>query len=179
MRIAYQGVPGAFSHEACLAFAPDCEALAEGTFADVVTAVLDGIADRGILPMANSAGGDVPGNRELLADRRLQIIKSQPLLVRMHLMAMPGVAIEDIRTIVSHPMALRQCAEKIAELGVATEEASNTAVAAAGLASGDRGVLASEAAAQAYGLTIISRDLQDRVDNATIFSIFERRRDVA
>ena len=175
MRIASQGVPGAFSHEACLAFAPDCEALAEGTFADVVTAVLDGIADRGILPMANSAGGDVPGNRELLDDPRLKIIKSQPLLVRMHLMAMPGVAIEDIRTVVSHPMALKQCAEKIAALGVATEEASNTAAAAAGLTSAERGVLASEAAAQAYGLIIVRRDLQDRVDNATIFAIFERR----
>uniref|UniRef100_UPI00286B0C1E prephenate dehydratase domain-containing protein n=1 Tax=Sphingomonas sp. TaxID=28214 RepID=UPI00286B0C1E len=122
MRIAYQGVPGAFSHEACLAFAPDCEALAEGTFADVVTAVLDGIVDRGILPMANSAGGDVPGNRELLDDPQLKIVKSQPLLVRMHLMALPGVAIEDIRTVVSHPMALKQCAAQIAALRVATEE---------------------------------------------------------
>uniref|UniRef100_UPI00286CC8B9 prephenate dehydratase domain-containing protein n=1 Tax=Sphingomonas sp. TaxID=28214 RepID=UPI00286CC8B9 len=100
---------------------------------------------------------------------------SQPLLVRMHLMALPGVAIEDIRTVVSHPMALKQCAAQIAALRVATEEASNTAVAAAGLASADRGVLASEAAAHAYGLTIIRRDLQDRVDNATIFAIFERR----
>ena len=175
MRIAYQGMPGAFSHEACLALSPGYEALAEATFADVVDAVLNGITERGILPMANSAGGEVPGNRELLDDPRLTIVKTQPMLVRMHLLALPDVSLEQIRTVVSHPMALKQCAARLAALGVETEEASKTAVAAAGLTSSDRGVLASEAAARVYGLEIIRRDLHDRVDNATIFSIFERR----
>ena len=175
MRIAYQGMPGAFSHEACLVFAPACEALPEATFADVVEAVLSGIAERGILPMANSAAGLVPGNRELLDDDRLMIVKTQPLLVRMHLLALPGVAIGEVKTVVSHPMALSQCAAKLAELGVATLEASNTAAAAAALVERDRAVLASEAAARVYGLDIVRRNLHDRVDNATIFSIFERR----
>ena len=177
MRIAYQGMPGAFSHEACLAFAPGCEALAEATFADVVEAVLSGIAERGILPMANSAAGAVPGNRDLLDDYRLKILNSQPLLVRMHLLALPGVSIEEIKTVISHPMALSQCAEKLAALGVATEDSSNTAAAAAGLVERDRAVLASEAAALVYGLDIVRRDLHDRVDNATIFSIFALRAD--
>ena len=172
MRIAYQGAPGAFSHEACRAFAPQCEALAEATFADVVEAVLSGIAERGILPLANSSGGDVPGNRELLDNFRLKIVNTQPLLVRMHLLALPGVGIEDIRTVVSHPMALKQCAVKLAALGVAVEEASNTAIAAAGLDRRDCGVLASQAAADAYGLDIVQRDMHDRADNATIFTIF-------
>ena len=172
MRIAYQGAPGAFSHEACLAFCPECEALPEATFGDVVEAVLSGIAERGILPISNTAGGDVPGNRELLADPRLQIINTQPLIVRMHLLALPGVPLEAIRTVVSHPMALKQCAGNVAALGVEVAEAANTALAAAGLARRDHGVLASEAAARAYSLEIVRRDLHDRVDNATIFSIF-------
>ena len=175
MRIAYQGMAGAFSHEAALAFAADCEALAEATLADVVEAVLSGIAERGILPMANSAAGPVPGNRELLDDWRLSIIKTQPLLVRMHLLALPGVVIEEVRTVVSHPMALAQCASNLKGLGVATEEASNTAVAAAELVQRDRAVLASEAAARVYGLDIVRRNLHDQNDNFTIFSIFERR----
>ena len=175
MRIAYQGMEGAFSHEAALAFSPECETLAEATFGDVVEAVLSGIAERGILPLANSAAGPVPGNRELLDDRRLEIVKTQPLLVRMHLLALPGVTIEQIRTVVSHPMALAQCSVQLTALGVATEEASNTAAAAAALVERDRGVLASEAAARVYGLDIVRRNLHDRVDNFTIFSVFERK----
>lgn len=175
MRIAYQGMPGAFSHEACLAFAPGCEALAEATFADVVEAVLSGIAERGILPMANSAAGPVPGNRDLLDDYRLKVLNSQPLLVRMHLLALPGVSIEEIKTVISHPMALGQCATKLAEMGLKTREASNTASAAAALDSRDCAVLASEAAANVYGLDIVRRNLHDRIDNATIFSIFALR----
>ena len=175
MKIAYQGVPGAFSHEACLAFAPDFAPLPLPTFADVAAAVLGGSADRGILPMENSAAGPVPGNRELLADDRLTVVATEPLPVRMHLLALPGVGIADITTIVSHPMALRQCAAQLSALGVATRNASNTAVAAANLVDRSHGVLASAAAARAYGLDIVRRDLHDDFDNATTFSLFERR----
>ena len=93
----------------------------------------------------------------------------------MHLLALPGVALADLTTIVSHPMALRQCAAQLAALGLATAKASNTAAAAAALVDRTHGVLASEAAARAYGLDILRRDLHDRADNATTFSIFQRR----
>lgn len=53
MKIAYQGAPGSFSHEACLAFAPDHRQVVLPSFADVVAAVLRGEADRGILPIEN------------------------------------------------------------------------------------------------------------------------------
>ena len=174
MKIAYHGMPGAFSHEACLAFAPGFAPLALPTFADVVEAVLDGTAERGILPMENSAAGPVPGNRELLADDRLTIVATEPLPVRMHLLALPGVAMAEITTIVSHPMALRQCAAQLSALGVATKNASNTAAAAANLVDRTHGVLASEAAARAYDLDIVRRDLHDDTDNATMFSLFQR-----
>lgn len=175
MRIAYQGAPGAFSHEACRAFAPDCEPLPEATFADVVEAVTGRFADRGILPVSNSSAGPVPGNAELLADERLTALSSHALPVRLHLLALPGVDFAEVKSVASHPMALRQCARQLATLGLKAEEASNTAVAAATLRDRGRAVLASEVAANLYGLDIVRRDLQDSASNATVFTLFARR----
>jgi prephenate dehydratase len=94
--------------------------------------------------------------------------------VRVHLLALPGVALDEVTVIASHPVALAQCAEHLAALGVPTEEASNTAVAAAALDRRDRAVLASEAAATAYGLAVLKRDMHDDPDNATRFALFRK-----
>ena len=173
MKVAYQGVEGAFAHEACLRFLGDHEAIALPTFLDVVNAVQSGEADLGMLPIANNQAGET-GARELIEKARLHIIDQPVLAVRMHLLGMPTSRLEQIRTVVSHPVALRQCARTLAELGVATEETSNTALAAKALTNPSRGVLASETAADLYGLAILKRDVHDREDNETRFAIVSR-----
>ena len=174
MTIAYAGAPGAFAHEAAIAFAPGRVAIPFVDFPAVAEAVATGAAELGILPTANRRAGAVPGVAELLANPELVTVSMHDLTVRVHLLALPGVTIEEVRVIASHPVALAQCAEHLADLGVATEEASNTAVAAAGLANRDRGVLASEAAAQTYGLAILKRDMHDDPDNVTSFALIRR-----
>ena len=171
MRAAYQGAPGAFGHEAALAFLPGCDPVAKEDFAGVVSAVVEGETERGILPLENNEAGDT-GARALIGN--LELVSEHWLPVRMHLLALPGAKLEDIGTLVSHPVALRQCARLIAELGVVTEEAPNTAVAARDLADPAKAVLASEAAAAAYNLTILRRDVHDRPDNATLFAVLAR-----
>jgi prephenate dehydratase len=173
MTVAYQGAEGAFSHEACLRFLPGEEPVAYPTFSDVVAAVQNGDADLGMLPLANNEAGET-GARELIEKARLRIVDEPVLPVRMHLLGMPSAKLDQIRTVVSHPVALRQCARTLAELGVTTEETSNTAIAAKSLSNPARGVLASEAAAQIYGLAILKRDVHDRVDNETRFAIVSR-----
>lgn len=176
--VAYQGQPGAFGHQACLAFAPDHEPVAYPTFASVIAAVSGGEADLGMLPVANSCAGPVEEVQRLLAGSDLAILDQPSLPVRMHLLAVPGATMEGINLIVSHPIALAQCAGTLAALGIATEEASNTAIAARDLAaSGDssRAVLASENAAGAYGLTILRRNVHDQPDNATSFCVLARK----
>lgn len=173
MTVAYQGAPGAFSHQACLRFLPGHEPVALPQFADVVRAVEDGEADLGMLPLSNNEAGET-GARDLIASSDLRIAAQHVLPVRMHLLGLPSASIEDIRTVASHPVALRQCAVTLATLGVRTEEAMNTAVAAQSLSQTDRAVLASETAADLYGLAILMRDLQDRPDNATTFAVIER-----
>jgi prephenate dehydratase len=175
VRVAYPGAPGAFAHEACLAFLPRYSPEARDGFAEVAQAVARGAAERGILPLANSRAGPVPGAAEAIARHELDIVAEHVLPVRMHLLALPGVALADLRIAISHPVALCQCAAGIRSLGLVTQEASNTAVAARDLRARDMAVLASEAAAKTYGLAILVRDIHDDPANATRFAVIARR----
>lgn len=177
MKVAYQGEPGAFGHEACLTFLPDYEAVRKRSFADVFDSVAAGETELGVLPEENSAAGVVPDVKELLDRGELEVVARHVLPVRMHLLGIQGASLSDIRLVVSHPIAIAQCAETLRSLGLATEEALNTAGAAKELAeSGDatRAVLASAAAASTYGLAILRPDMQDRADNATRFVVLSR-----
>jgi prephenate dehydratase len=172
--IAYLGEPGAFSHEACLKFVPDHEPLARPSFAGVIAAVVKGEADLGILPVENSGAGPVEEARALLAACGLPIVATHSLQVRMHLLGLPGATLDDVTTVISHPMALAQSARSLETLGLATETATNTAIAARMLqARQDKAiaVLASEAAAAIYGLEILRRDVHDDPDNRTLFTV--------
>ena len=175
MKVAYQGIPGAFGHQAALAFLPGYEPVPEPSFAAVVEAVVAGRAERGILPVENNEAGPVEEVRVLLADAEVEILAEALLPVRMQLLGLPGARLEQIRTIVSHPVALRQCAKTLARLGAESEEAANTAIAAASLSDPARAALASAAAAEAYGLVILLADVHDRADNATRFAILGAR----
>jgi len=175
VRIAYQGLPGAFGHQAALAFAPGYAPIAEPSFAAVVAAVAGGRAERGILPIENNEAGPVDEARALLAGGTVEVIAEHALPVRMHLLGLPGARLEEIRAVISHPVALRQFARTLDRLGLAREEAANTAIAAAQLRDPAKAVLASEAAAEAYGLVILLRDVHDRPDNATRFALLAPR----
>ena len=169
--ILYQGVPGAFSHEACLAFVPAEEAVPVTTFADVVSGVAEGRAPLGMLPLENSIAGPVPGVQAMIREAGLRVQSEHALPVRLHLLGCAGARLEDLRSVASHAMALKQCAGSLARLGLAWEEAENTAVAVRALAGMNKGALGSEAAAQIYGRTILRRDMQDFPDNTTRFAI--------
>lgn len=177
MKVAYQGEPGAFGHEACLTFLPDYEPVRKRSFTDVYEAVLARETELGMLPEENVAAGIVPEVRDLLARNELTVRSRHVLPVRMHLLANPGATLETIRTVVSQPIALAQCASSVTALGLSTEQSLNTAGAAKELAeSGDltRAVLASEKAAAQYGLQILKRDVQDHPENATRFVVLAR-----
>ena len=177
VKVAYQGEPGAFSHEACRTFLPTYDAVRKPSFASVVQAVSDGETELGVLPEENVAAGVVPEVRDLLGQGSLEIVARHVLPIRMHLLGVEGATLETIRIIVSHPIALAQCANKVLELGLPTEEALNTAGAAKDLALANdptRAVLASAVAADTYGLEILKPDMHDREDNATRFVVLSR-----
>ena len=174
MTVAYHGVPGAFSHEACLRFLPDEEPIGLPSFADVIRAVESREAEYGILPLENNNAGGVDEVQELLTQSHLRVMAEHKLPIRIHLLGLPGSSLDEVRTAVSHPMAIKQCIETLRSLGLDTEEAPSTSVAAQTLKDPTKAVLASEAAAAAYSLVVLKPNVHDREVNETTFVVVTR-----
>jgi prephenate dehydratase len=173
-KIAFQGELGANSHEACRDYFPDHEPLACATFEDAFEAVKTGAAALGMIPVENSIAGRVADVHHLLPDSGLFIIGEHFKPIRLHLMANPGVAIADVRTVASMTIALGQCRKTLRRLGVATEAVGDTAGAAKALAEHPdpaRAAISPELAAGIYGLNILMRDVEDERHNTTRFLV--------
>ena len=170
--IAFQGEPGAFSEVACLRFAPDLTPLPCPTFNEAFEAVKSGKAVRAMLPIENSLAGRVADIHHLLPEAGLHIVAEFFLPIEHHLMAAPGVKLADVKTVRSHVMALGQCRRFIAEHNLTPKIAGDTAGAARRLserADKDAAAIASEHAANHYGLEIIARNIEDAGHNTTRF----------
>ena len=177
-RVAFQGAPGAFSHEACVVLRPWDVAVAFETFAGAIDAVRSGDCDSALIPVENSTIGVVEPASTLVRDSGLPVVAEVWRPIRMALMAVPGARLGGLRTIESHPAALRQCSQALAELGLEAVEAFDTAGAARDIAeAGDptRAALAPIAAAEVYGLSILRNDLQDSADNRTRFVLLSTK----
>ena len=171
-RVAYQGVPGAYGHEACLTFTPEWAAVPFDSFDEAYAAVVSGACERGLFPIENSNAGEVPDSSRLLASSGLRVLSEHPMRIRLQLMALPGATLDGIETVTSHPIALAQCRKLLAELNVEVEPHFDTAGSARDLArSGDlsRAAVASRTAAELYGLDILRPDVEDTDDNTTRF----------
>ena len=179
MRVAFQGAFGAFSHEACLACLPEAEPVPYATFTEAFEAASAGACELACIPVDNSIAGPVPEVAELLATSELEVRAKHPQPIRMQLMAPPGALLGDIRTVASHPMALKQCGAFLRAHGLEARPAYDTAGAAAALAR-DRepglAVVAAQAAADLYGLAVLAEDVQDQAENVTRFLILGRAR---
>jgi len=176
-KIVFQGEYGANSHTACRNVYPDYEAVPCATFEDCFTALESGEADFGMIPVENSVAGRVADIHNLLPQSSLQIIGEYFLPIRFQLMGLPGARLEDLKSVQSHVMGLGQCRKIIRELGLAPVIGADTAGSARQIA--ERGdptaaALAPELAAEAYGLDILRRDVEDEAHNTTRFLILSR-----
>jgi len=181
-RIAFQGEPGAYSHEACRKARPDMEALPCDTFEQVIAAVRDGRADLAMLPVENSTYGRVADIHRLLPQSGLRIIGEVFVRVRISLLGVPGTQIPDIHTVRAHLVLLPQSAGFLKTHGITAHAATDSAGAAADLArlkTPGEGVLASGLAAEIYGLDVLARDIEDHGHNTTRFVIMGKQMDMS
>jgi chorismate mutase / prephenate dehydratase len=177
LRVAYQGVEGSYSHlTAQRRYAGREEGvLLEGfeTFRAAADAVREGHADLALLPIENTTAGSINQTYDLLAEGGLTITAEEISRIEHCLAALPGARLEDLHTILSHPQALHQCEDFLRTVPWARpQEAYDTAGAARKVReAGDRGVaaIASETAAQRYGLEILRRGIQSQEGNYTRF----------
>ena len=171
-RIAFQGEMGAYSHQACVEARPGAEVLACRTFEDVIAAVRQGRADLAMLPVENSTYGRVADIHRLLPESGLRIVDEAFVRVHISLMALPGVQIEELEKVRAHLVLLPQAATFLKGYGIRGEAAADSAGAAAELAEAQSrtcGVLASDLAADIYGLHILARHIEDHAHNTTRF----------
>ncbi|MEJ6788026.1 prephenate dehydratase domain-containing protein [Brevundimonas sp. BR2-1] len=171
-RCAYQGAPGAFSHEACLDLRPWDEAVPYDSFEGAIAALKAGEVGCALIPVENTTIGRVEPAASLIEAAGLKVVSEVWRPIRLALMAPPGATLRSVKTAESHPVALRQCPESLAALGLTPVEAFDTAGAARAVAeAGDltRAAVAPTRAAEVYDLSILRNDIQDSEDNLTRF----------
>jgi prephenate dehydratase len=174
LKIAFQGEPGANSHIACEQAFPDHQPLPCRTFEDAFAAVSTGAAHLAMIPIENSIAGRVADIHHLMPASHLHIVGEHFLRVHHQLLGVPGSRLDELETVASHVHALGQCRNVIAELGLRTIVAADTAGAARELAeTGDRhrAVIATTLAAEIYGLEIRRANIEDEEHNTTRFLV--------
>jgi prephenate dehydratase len=179
-RIAFQGELGAYSHQACVETYPEMEALPCRTFEDAIEATRSGEAELAMLPVENSTFGRVADIHHLLPESGLHIVNEAFVRVHINLMALPGVSLSEIKRAMSHTMLLGQCRSFLAKHGIHRETGADTAGSARYVAQAkDRelAALASELAAEIYGLEVLARHIEDEGNNTTRFLVMAREPD--
>ena len=177
LRVSYQGVEGSFSHLAAQrrygGRAGGALLVGHDTFRGAADAVVRGAADLALLPIENTTAGSINEVYDLLAGGALHVTGEVVSAIEHCLLALPGVGVDELRVVISHPVALAQCDALFARYPqLAARPELDTAGAARRVRdAGDRtlGAIASAAAATAYGLAIVERGVQTAAGNATRF----------
>ncbi len=172
--IAFQGRPGAYSDLACRTAYPGARTIPCETFEEAIEAVREGRAGLGMLPCENSLAGRVPDIHHLLPQSGLFVVGEHFQRVEHCLLAPAAARLEDVRRVHSHAVALGQVRGLLKELGAAAVVEADTAGAAALVAQWNRNedaAIASQLAAEIYGLSILRRNVEDAAHNTTRFYV--------
>ncbi len=183
MKIAYQGVPGSFSHSAArTAFAGSPELVGTKEFREIFEQVSKGEVDAGVVPLENSIAGSVYENYDLLA--RFDLGIARELYLRIEhclLMAEPGPHdLSKLAQVFSHAKALEQCSrflEKFPNLEkIAINDTGTAAKRVAALKARDCAAIGSVESAALYGLKVVQANIENAPNNFTRFVVLSRSR---
>lgn len=179
LRVAYQGVAGAYSHIACKSLYPDAEYQSCFSFAEAFALVQNGRADIAVIPVENSNAGRVSDVHFLLPETGLTISGEYFLRIEHQLLGLPGSRLENIRTAFSHPQALAQCSEFLKLHRIIPCAESDTALSCRKVLEqkdSSCAAIASALAAETYGLEILSANIENAANNTTRFLIMSPHR---
>lgn len=181
---AYQGAPGAYSEEAALALlGSEARLMPCATLEQAFDAVVDGRAAHAIVPVESAASGTMPSVYELLLTHDLVVTGETIVNIDYVLVAPPGATRGELRRVLSHPLALAQCADFFRQNhGIEAVSVFDTAGAVRMiLAAGDTftAAIASRRAAEMYGASILAEHIQDHQGNWTRFLRLSHRSQAA
>ncbi|AER40396.1 MAG: prephenate dehydratase [Flavobacteriales bacterium] len=178
-KIAIQGGKGCFHHAAVSRYFEGCnyKLMECSSFREIAYSVAKSNVDIGFMAIENTIAGSILTNYSLLSEYNLRIVGEVFMPIQHHLMAFPGQKLEDIKEIYSHPMAILQCESFIeSHPDIRTYKYSNTAYAAKYILNINKkglAAIASEKAANEYGLEIIARNIQTLKSNFTRFFVIK------
>ena len=173
-KIAIQGFEGSFHQAAARKFfGNDVEVICCSTFRDVVKIANDrSLSDGGLMAIENSIAGSILPNYNLLLKSDLKIIGEIYLQIDQNLLVNPGVSLDDIREVHSHPMALLQCADFLEKYNWKLIETEDTALSAQHVhehKSKHIAAIAGELAAELFQLNMIAPNIHTQKNNYTRF----------
>ena len=177
LKIAYGGEEGAYAHIAARRMFPKARYISKTDHTDAYRSVESGECDLAVLPIENSIAGEVGTVMDLMYQGSLFVNQVYDFPIGHQLLGISGSSRESIRKVISHPQAIAQCSGYLKKMGFEVETASSTSAAAKQVISlGDPsvGAVASEEAAEIFGLDILDRDVQNQGINTTRFAAFSR-----
>ena len=178
MRIAYQGVSGAYSEAAALRFKPSADLMPCPSFEEVFAAVNARESTHGILPIENTIGGTIHRNYDLLLEHELSIVAEVKIPIVHNLLVTAGTTLDQVKRVYSHPQGLAQCERFLRTLGaveiIATYDTAGSAKMIGEESLHDAAAIASVRAADVFKLEILEPGIQDFADNITRFLIVSR-----
>src|ERR1041384_3930815 len=182
LKIAIQGITASFHEVAALSyFQEPIDTLECLSFHQLCESLKHGKADFAVMAIENSIAGSILPNYFLLQEYHFSIVGELYLPIHMHLLTLPGVSIKDLKTIESHPMAIRQCSEFLHALnGVEIRESDDTALSAKRvkeLQLKNTAAIANEFAAKKFGLQILEKRIETHKKNFTRFLVLAKRAD--
>lgn len=177
LKIAYQGVKGAYSHIACMNLFPNQEYVACDTFEIAMELVNNGSVDKAVIPVENSNAGRVSDVHFLLPKAGLHIIGEYFMRIEHQLLAIKGAKLEDIVSAASHPQALAQCSNFLKSHNIKAVSRIDTAKSCEKILleqDKSKAAIASKMAAQVYGLDILASNIENADNNTTRFLIMQK-----
>lgn len=177
--VAIQGELGSNSHMAARAMLGDTvEIVACSVSQEVLAKVVGGEVEGAVLPIENSLHGSVAEHYDLLLEQPVRIVRESLLRIRHNLIVKPGVKLEDVRNVLSHPVALSQCRRFLAQhprfksVSFYDTAGSVKHVMEEGLR--DTAGIAPELAAKQYGGEVLLAGIEDHAQNYTRFHLVTR-----
>jgi prephenate dehydratase len=182
MRVAIQGERGSFSHQAAIRLAPKAKVLPCSRSVEVFDALDSGAAAYAVIPVENTLAGYVGEHLDLLLEREVFIQSEYRLRIEHNLIVVPGVKLEDLRQVLSHPVALDQCRKFFRKHpGITPVAFYDTAGSASHVVRNqlkDSGAIAGEQALKEYGGHILLTGLEDEKQNFTRFFLLQKRKKI-
>ena len=179
MKVAFQGVKGAYSEMASIQYfkGKDLKFYPKDSFGEVFKAVCSGKVNYGVIPVENSWAGSIVENSDLLAEQNVWVEGETKVAINHCLMVNKKLKSSEIKEVISHPQALSQCANYLKSNKYQASSFYDTAGAAKFISenpSSKLAAIASERAAKDFNLKIIEKKIQDSKDNFTRFFIIRK-----